>query len=46
MTSSPELPLRRHPDRVAELVELDAAMAEPLLFSVVAHLLGVVTDLV
>src|SRR5687768_11404025 len=35
----------RHPDRVAELVKLDAPMAEPLLFSVVAHLLGAVTDL-
>src|SRR5262245_48970030 len=35
----------RHPDRIAELVELDAAMAEALLLGVVRHVLHVVADL-
>src|SRR5687768_420332 len=35
----------RHPDCVARFVELDSAMAEPLLFGVVAHLRGAVADL-
>src|SRR5688572_8147978 len=35
----------RHPDGVAELVELDAPVAEALLLGVVAHLLRAVADL-
>src|SRR5262245_53971951 len=36
---------RRHPDGVAELVELDAAVAEALLLGVMRHLLQAVADL-